>query len=51
LFPKVYYSASSLLQIEIFIKSKEILVERVSNELDVAGDDSLKRWLSYKPPE
>ncbi len=36
---------------EKFTTSKNIHIERVSAELDVAGNDSLDRWLSFKPPE
>ncbi len=35
----------------IYMESKNALVEKVSMELDVAGDDSFERWLSFKPPE
>lgn len=34
-----------------FAKSKAKHVERVSKELEVSGDDSFNRWLSFKPPE
>lgn len=34
-----------------FTRSKNIHIDRVSAELKVAGDDSLDRWLSFKPPE
>lgn len=34
-----------------FTKSKSKHVERVSKELDVSGEDSFNRWLSFKPPE
>lgn len=34
-----------------FMKSKNKLVARVSDELDIAGTDSVERWLSFKPPE
>jgi type I restriction enzyme M protein len=34
-----------------FTASKEVHVDRVSKELDVMGDDSFDRWLSFKPPE
>ncbi|HEY8271749.1 MAG TPA: N-6 DNA methylase [Pseudobdellovibrionaceae bacterium] len=34
-----------------FSKSKAVHVTRVSNELDVAGEESFERWLSFKPPE
>ncbi len=35
----------------IYMSSKDSLVKKVSKELDVAGDDSFERWLSFKPPE
>ena len=34
-----------------FTKSKIAHVTSVSNDLEVAGDDSYNRWLSFKPPE
>jgi len=34
-----------------FSKSKTLHVNRVSKKLEVAGDDSFERWLSFKPPE
>ena len=34
-----------------FTKSKSKHVERVSKELNVSGEDSFNRWLSFKPPE
>ncbi len=34
-----------------FIGSKNLHIERVAAELDVIGEGSLKRWLSFKPPE
>jgi len=34
-----------------FTSSKNIHIARVATELEVAGDSSLKRWLSFKPPE
>jgi type I restriction enzyme M protein len=34
-----------------FTASKNEHIVRVASELDVAGDDSLNRWLSFKPPE
>lgn len=34
-----------------FTKSRNFHIERISNELDVAGKDSFDRWLSFKPPE
>ncbi|HHY0323230.1 TPA: restriction endonuclease subunit M [Vibrio cholerae] len=34
-----------------FTNSKKVHVERVAKELEVSGDDSFNRWLSFKPPE
>lgn len=34
-----------------FTTSKEKHIERVSRELEVSGEDSFNRWLSFKPPE
>ena len=36
---------------ERFIISKQTHNSVLFKELDVEGDDSLKRWLSFKPPE
>ena len=34
-----------------FTQSKNLHVEKVSNELDIVSQDSFDRWLSFKPPE